>query len=100
MAFPLQGSAQLQVDDAAAGGQFSLAGPHGHATWQAIGALVIIAFIVGRGRSLLGALATALAFIGLVFLANIVYGHLAHSWVATHPESPFAVGLEFNMSGV
>lgn len=99
MAHPFGAQAAVDVDGYDAGGQFSLDGPHGAATWSAIVAFVLVMFIVGRGRGLLGAIASGLVFVGLVGAAQVAFGHLAHSYTNTHPESPLAVGLEFNMSG-
>lgn len=100
MAHPLQGSASISVDDAEAGGMFSLSSPHGAATWLAIISLVAVMFVVGRGQSMFRALLAAFAFIGLIGAAQIAFGHVAHSWTLTHPESPIAVGLAFDLGGL
>ncbi len=100
MAHPLAAQAQANVDGAEAGGMFSLSSPHGSATWLAILALLVIAFLVGRGRGIVGAIFSAFLFVGLVGAAQIVFGYLAHSYVLSHPEHPMAIGLEFNLSGV
>jgi hypothetical protein len=74
--------------------------PHGSAMWLAVGAFVVLAFIIGRGRGLLGAAFAAVGFVALIALANMVYGYALNSWTVIHADHPTAQGASFNMTGL
>lgn len=87
-------------DNANVGGAFTLGTPHGSATWITILAFVVIMFTVGRGVSLWQAIIRAFVFVGIIGAGQIVFGHLAHSYYVSHPDSAIATGLEYNLAGV
>lgn len=87
-------------DNADVGGAFTLGSPHGSATWLAIAAFVVIMFTVGRGVSVWQAIIRAFVFIGIIGAGQIAFGHLAHSYYVSHPDSALATGLEYNLAGV
>lgn len=78
----------------------SVSTPHGSAMWLAVAAFVVLAFIVGRGRGLLGAAFAAVGFVALIALANLVYGYALHSWTLIHSDHPVAQGTSYNLSGL
>lgn len=102
MARPALAQAQAGGNVGGIGGDVDLSvnSPHGSAMWLAVGAFVILAFIIGRGRGLLGAAFAAVGFVALIALANLVYGYALHSWTIIHSNHPVAQGASYNLSGL